>query len=1096
MALASKEIDALLDETLSSQDIDTLLDDVLAEPELSDASLHAQQGTRPAEPQKILAESPKSLIPKEAIPPVEPLIPVEELPGPIDVLQQAFSRVVPKYQEEVAAAQQRLDKPESNAIDKILGSLQYVASPITALTGALVGEPVTSGLESLGVPDAPARIAGTVSELLVPLGGGISSVKAKKVSDVLKNAYGINTLDPAINAEAASRLKIQKQQLSSWEKYIGPKFDTVSDKIGGALKRIGIAENLTPQQQVIKQFKIKKREAKGEISNRFYDLAQRAEALPLEEKELFSRNLSSPNVPSGNSNVDSLVSEIHGEINKLTRGVNITKEQKTKIALKSAKGEIPLYHGSTLDIEGDLFKSSAGDFGPAIYFATDPSQVHLRGPELFDVSDDAPKIIPAYFKGKVIDSDGPELYDIAKKYGFRLPKEADAMTYPKFISGVLEKFKPTTFSEQELANSGQQIANNILINEGIDAIKGVYPIGEQYGILNPQAIRYTDNPIFDTRLDNVATDLADEIPGLLGARGITKTIEKDEYELYKEYGFKLTSTKPGAKEIRIKRNFSKEELGQLNELDDIGNYIANIGKSLSNDVSSFQFYDDVSKRFADKISLTKAPGYKKITGRKIRGTDLFQKGVLADKYAPEELVDDLEMFEKVRVGYENIPGIKQYLSANRVWKIAKTAYNPKVIFGNYVSALLTYDLLDAKKRALVTASKEIKNKGSLYDLAKKHAVFQSGFVRTEKAGFSNEALDAYVNTIRKPADISDNKFIQTGIDLANNAVKAGVKTNTKILEFYNFGDDFFRFGVFIDRLEKGFSPIDAAVDARKYLIDYDINAPVVNVLRDFTHPFISYPYRVLPILAESATKHPVKFGKWVALGYGLQQALDEDETQAVDLLQPRQKQPLFGVPGLPSPLVKIGEDKVINASRVVPGGNLFGVPEMGIPMVPQSLQPSFGLAGAVNKSFIKGEDQFGEPLLESQTSDLSKLGTRAEAFLQGNVPNIPGVPYAPSTNQLKQAISGKYSSYQDPKSILDATLSSIGIDIINLDKGRLAKVQQKNLSESIKVISQREYKNNQDFQKGLLSEEEFKLNQLKFINEKLLLKTEYRSKIK
>ena len=73
----------------------------------------------------------------------------------------------------------------------------------------------------------------------------------------------------------------------------------------------------------------------------------------------------------------------------------------------------------------------------------------------------------------------------------------------------------------------------------------------------------------------------------------------------------------------------------------------------------------------------------------------------------------------------------------------------------------------------------------------------------------------------------------------------------------------------MDRLNKGYSPADAALDARKSFIDYNITAPAINALRNLPTPFLAYTYRVIPILAETAVVRPWKFAKYAVLGYML-----------------------------------------------------------------------------------------------------------------------------------------------------------------------------------------------------------------------------------
>ena len=71
---------------------------------------------------------------------------------------------------------------------------------------------------------------------------------------------------------------------------------------------------------------------------------------------------------------------------------------------------------------------------------------------------------------------------------------------------------------------------------------------------------------------------------------------------------------------------------------------------------------------------------------------------------------------------------------------------------------------------------------------------------------------------------------------------------------------------------KGFSIEKAASDAKRSFVDYDINAPLINTMRNSVTPFLAYTYRIVPLLGETAVLRPWKFAKYMALGYGLNAA--------------------------------------------------------------------------------------------------------------------------------------------------------------------------------------------------------------------------------
>ena len=937
------EIDSILDAAIAEKPVEDPTRSKVIDAMLDEALLSAPQ----PQPQLVQQPVPSQPVPSQAAlqaPPQAPVSP-EQGPGPLEALGKAFSGIVPTFREEVAGARERITSPEFSVIDRVMGAIDYGFSPFTAISKPFVGDPATSLLKQAGVPEPIAKFGGSISELFTPFLGvtklssltkaertflaaaEASEKAAKTTAESVSKVLGTNTLDPSLNADAIARLKVQKESLSPWQKYIGPKFETVSDKIGGALKRVGMAENFSKQQQTVKQLKIKQDVFRSEITGRFGDLAIKVDTFPKEKKVLLEKAIAKPNVLTGDKDVDKLVADIH-------------------TAIKTSVGET--------------------------------------------------------------------------------------------------RFKETP----------------------------------------QQGLEFFESAML--------------VPGLLGTRGITHTIDRNSLNAFQKYGFKLVPDNiPGAKEVRVNRKFTEGELGQLTELDDIGNWVANIGKSLASDIPRFQFYDDIATQFAGQLLSEATPGYRKVSDKRIRGTSLFQKGTLAGKYIPEDLADDIEFFDSLSTQGKNHPAIQGYLKANSTWKLLNTAYDPSVVFNNYVSSAIAFTTLSqARKGTAISALKELKDEGPLFKIAKKMGVFQSGFATAEGLRGGKDVIDSFVSSVRKPSDLTTQGAISSGIKFTTDiAKKKALMTHNKIMDMYSMGDDIWRFATFIDRLEKGRSPTEAAIDARKLYVDYDINAPVISLLRNATHPFISYSYRMLPILTEAAVKQPVKFGALALLGYGLQATRTAEEDKTFALLPEREESTVLGIPGAPSTLVKVGKDKALDVSKVLPGGNIFENPEQGIPLVPQALQPSGGLAGEAFTTFVLGQNAFGDKILSPPT-ETGELAARAGEFLGKQLPDIPGVPGAPATNKLKQAISGNFTDFQTPQTTMQAALDSVGIRVINLDRDRNLRLQELKFKESLGMMKRRSAKLKSDLQRGFISQEDLTLGLQKIANEEILLRAEFRNKVR
>lgn len=92
----------------------------------------------------------------------------QESTGPLS----QFKRGGEIYQEEVKSGLSAMEKfyeePKGkNVIPAISGAARYVFAPLTAVEKGFVQEPVTGGLETIGVPETPAKIIGETAGMLV-----------------------------------------------------------------------------------------------------------------------------------------------------------------------------------------------------------------------------------------------------------------------------------------------------------------------------------------------------------------------------------------------------------------------------------------------------------------------------------------------------------------------------------------------------------------------------------------------------------------------------------------------------------------------------------------------------------------------------------------------------------------------------------------------------------------------------------------------------------------------------------------------------------------------------------------------------------------
>ena len=334
--------------------------------------------------------------------------------------------------------------------------------------------------------------------------------------------------------------------------------------------------------------------------------------------------------------------------------------------------------------------------------------------------------------------------------------------------------------------------------------------------------------------------------------------------------------------INIRWQLTKQERIALGQIENASLAMAETGRLLSGNLARTHYYDKIAKstyvvakptRLQIKNQdLVKIPDtvIAKTANKKVYGN-------LAGKYLPAEIADNIVRTHNY-VTKKPSEFYKRYRSLNQLWKVSKTAFNPTVHINNSLSNVILYDLMDGKDmfknlrtghNALMAAGRN--QKSELYTLAKNYNVLDSDLVTQELKEITKMLkTDPYSGL--KASDDEFNQAVSIGSIMFKNAKNSlfGFKTAAdSMLKLYRYEDQVFRMALFKDRLSKGFSVEKAAADAKRSFVDYDINAPVINWMRNNVTPFLAYTYRIVPLLGETAVLRPWKYAKYMGLGYGL-----------------------------------------------------------------------------------------------------------------------------------------------------------------------------------------------------------------------------------
>ena len=595
--------------------------------------------------------------------------------------------------------------------------------------------------------------------------------------------------------------------------------------------------------------------------------------------------------------------------------------------------------------------------------------------------------------------------------------------------------------------------------------------------------------------------MGDELKG----RGINKTniSEKKWNEIYKienetldpKAQWKIVQGKEGKGKLNIRRDFTKAERLEMGEIEDASYALAETGRLMAHDISMAKFLRALAtdSKFSKSAKEWKAMGspanWVRVPKSKIYKTQQKAFGKeLSGRYVPKEIMQDLR--RTVTVEPDNV--VFQELkdksnSLMRLWKKSKTAWNPTVHMNNMMSNMILLDFADAPHTLLPRALKELRNKeGELYKVASKYGVFDVDIVTRElreMGGEIEKGLLKFTNE-QRPSEIFNyaEGWYKTALR------KGYAKTLGKLEDVYQAEDQLFRMAVFMDRLGKGKGIREAAMDSKRWFINYDINAPAINLAKKTVTPFISYTYRVVPLLAETATMKPWKVVKWASLGYALNyignEVIGSEEAERASIKK-EQSTRLWGLPFTPPTTLKLpflseaGESQYLDVTRWVPGGDVFESKEG----VPQPIQPG-GLYVDLAKILLTQQDPFTGREIEGmgEGEDVKAI---IKAVVKSWTPNNPLVPTSYSQDKIVRALRKKGyfgldkesiigdAPYSAPPSLTEALLSSVGVKLRPQDVDRNLSLRAIEYNKLLGNIKKTLRKAGQDLSFGKISEKEY-----------------------
>jgi hypothetical protein len=540
------------------------------------------------------------------------------------------------------------------------------------------------------------------------------------------------------------------------------------------------------------------------------------------------------------------------------------------------------------------------------------------------------------------------------------------------------------------------------------------------------------------------------------------------------------------------RDFTKDEREAMGEIDEARFAIAKTLHGMIHDVEVGRYLEWMAHSYALKEGQT-IPGqvveaseryrdtfkegeWVRVPDSKIPGTSVHKYGKLAGRYLPGPVWNDLRQV----VNGQFKPFGDTYAQVLRMWKTAKTALSPAVHMNNVMSNFVMADWHDvtaahvAKALRIILAASQREGRGLLggvgnqlakAGIADREAAREILNRYTDSGGdvgswvtneIAKDQLEPLLAKLEQELAATAGQSAQAGVGVMSalqNALmlrfpaaweafkgsKPGKALGTEaqsLIDLYQAEDDVFRLAAWLKAKEGGASDIDAGKASRSSFLDYHINAPWIQAMRQSAWPFISFTYRAVPMLAEIAGKKPHKLMKLMllagalnALG-GMLAGGDDDEERK---LLPEEK--AGKIWGMVPKLIRMpwndqhGSPVYLDIRRFIPVGDVFdvGAGQSAIPILP-GMQPGGPLVlfGEVmlNKSAFTGK-----PITLDTDTPLQKATKVADHLYKAFAPNILGLPGTYATTGVLDAAQGRTDAFGREMSVAQAMASSFGVKL-------------------------------------------------------------------
>ena len=428
-------------------------------------------------------------------------------------------------------------------------------------------------------------------------------------------------------------------------------------------------------------------------------------------------------------------------------------------------------------------------------------------------------------------------------------------------------------------------------------------------------------------------------------------------------------------------------------------------------------------------------------------------GDLNGAYVNRTIANDLKpVFEMMgKFDIDALQKLKDLVNTGTaLWKLKSVAWNPPTASRNVISNIIQMNMSGIPIHEiflwLIKAIKSYMAENIDY----MNFLKQGGF----KGNFSTGELNELLGIVSHEGGLGN---------ILNMAQKLG--------KYYGKIDDIFKFAKYLEGIDKGLPIPEAARLGIKWGMDYSLVHPGVRWLRStpFGSPFITYQYKIMPLVLESLRDRPWVVGKYMALPAIIQKFVTKDMTDD-DAKKYINSLPDYVKNGQVLLIPGIHGMNALDISYMVPWGNWWQIGmELGHGKFNQAMKET-GISGAILPTILyavrTGKDLFTD---EDVISPLNRGNPKEIAWdltkyiWQTSMPPMLGGYGA--AGRIKEHIQHGQTAKGLPTEGMNVYPRTIGVNIYPVDPK--AQLMQKRFE--IKEVRNALYRKMRD--KNLSSEE-------------------------